>query len=208
MAPRLTKAHKALAASDPVMAELIERYGPTSPRSRRRFPAMEPFAELCRIVVFQQVSTAAGRAIWGRLCAATSDPPTVESVLDCGDGLRACGLSGRKAEYVRGLAELVAGGEIELDELPGLSDDEVVERITSIRGFGRWSAEMLLIFHLHRPDVLAPNDIGIRRGLQLALGVEEMPSEAEVAERAERWRPHRTLASMYLWSRAGDATPT
>ena len=205
--PRLTKAHKALAASDPVMAELVERYGPTSPRQRRRLPPTEPFAELCRIVVFQQVSTAAGRSIWSKLCAATSEPPTVESVLDCAD-LRACGLSGRKAEYVRGLAELVAAGEIDLDSLDALSDDEVIELVTSVRGFGRWSAEMLLIFHLNRPDVLAPNDIGIRRGLQFALEASEMPSEEEVAERAQLWRPHRTLASMYLWSRAGDAAPT
>lgn len=185
------------------MAALIERYGATSPRQRRRYPPMETFAELCRIVVFQQVSTAAGRSIWTKLCAATAKPPTVEAVLACAD-LRACGLSGRKAEYVRGLAESVAGGDVDLDSLGAMSDGEVIEQITAIRGFGRWSAEMLLIFHLGRPDILAPNDIGIRRGLQFALGAEEMPSEAEVAERAERWKPHRTLASMYLWSIAGD----
>lgn len=207
MAGRLTKAHLALAGSDPVMAALVERYGPTSPRQRRRYPPMETFAELCRIVVFQQVSTAAGRSIWGRLCAATAEPPTVEAVLNAGDGLRACGLSGRKAEYVRGLAEGIAGGEIEVEDLAELSDAEVIERITAIRGFGRWSAEMLLIFHLNRPDILAPNDIGIRRGLQFALGLDEMPSEAEVAERGELWKPHRTLASMYLWSIAGDGVP-
>jgi 3-methyladenine DNA glycosylase/8-oxoguanine DNA glycosylase len=208
VAARLTKAHTALAASDPVMAALIDRYGPTSPRQRRRFPRMEPFAELTRIVVFQQVSTAAGRSIWAKLCAATAEPPTVETVLGAGhEVLRGAGLSGRKAEYVHGLAEVVASGDVDLETLESLADDDVIELITSIRGFGRWSAEMLLIFHLERPDILAPNDIGIRRGLQFALELEEMPSEAEVAERAALWKPHRTLASMYLWSIAGDGVP-
>jgi DNA-3-methyladenine glycosylase II len=113
--------------------------------------------------------------------------------------LRACGLSGRKVEYLRDLAIHVSSGELELDRLGSLSDEEVIAEITAVRGFGRWSAEMFLIFFCERPDVLPVGDLGIRRAVKLAYRLDELPDPAELTTIAEPWRPHRTLACLYLW---------
>jgi DNA-3-methyladenine glycosylase II len=115
------------------------------------------------------------------------------------DDLRGAGLSGRKVSYIRDLASHVISGELELDRLEELDDEEVIEEIVAVRGLGRWSAEMFLIFHLERPDVLAGGDLGIRKAVQLIHDLEEMPSPEQVLEIGERWRPHRSLASIYLW---------
>ncbi len=98
-------------------------------------------------------------------------------------------------------------GELELDRLDELSDEEVIEEIVAVRGLGRWSAEMFLMFHLERPDVFSGGDLGLRRAIQVADGLEEMPTPEEAVERAERWRPHRTLAAVYLWESLALPTP-
>jgi DNA-3-methyladenine glycosylase II len=113
--------------------------------------------------------------------------------------LRAAGLSGRKVEYVRDLARHVESGELELDRLAELSDEEVIAEISAVRGFGVWSAQMFLMFHLERPDVLPTGDLGIRRAVQNEYGLDEPPGPDRLAEIAEPWRPHRTLACIYLW---------
>jgi DNA-3-methyladenine glycosylase II len=113
--------------------------------------------------------------------------------------LRSAGLSGRKVEYIRDLAAHVDSGELELDRLEELSDDEVIAEITAVRGLGRWSADMFLIFFLERPDVLPVGDLGVRRAAQAVYGLDELPDAAELTRIAEAWRPHRTLASLYLW---------
>jgi DNA-3-methyladenine glycosylase II len=210
VARSLKAARAELAASDPVMAELIERLGERSAAQRRRGePKPDAYGALLRTVVGQQLSSKAARTIYGRILDLFGGKtPTPEQILAASESdLRAAGLSGRKVEYIRDLAAHVRSGELELDRLEQLSDEEVIEEIVAVRGFGRWSAEMFLIFHLERPDVISGGDLGIRKAIQLALGLDEMPTPAEVVEIGERWRPHRSLASIYLWeSLAGDVT--
>ena len=196
---------RALADADPVLAGLIDRIGPMSvgERERRRASARpaDAFAALVRIVVGQQLSTKAARSIYARLVELfDGGAPTPEGLLALDEEtLRGVGLSGRKVSYLRDLARHVRDGELELDRLDQLSDEEVIEEIVAVRGFGRWSAEMFLIFHLERPDVISGGDLGIRRAIQLAYALDEMPTPDEVVARAERWRPNRSLASLYLW---------
>jgi DNA-3-methyladenine glycosylase II len=196
------KAHKQLAASDPVMAELIERFGELSVDGRRRRrPPVDAYGMLLRSVVGQQLSVKAAATIYGRvldLFGGTTPPPRELLEIEP-ERLREAGLSGRKVEYVRDLAAHVLSGELELDRLESLSDEEVIEEITAIRGFGLWSAQMFLIFFLERPDVVPTGDLGIRNAIKAAYGLDEVPPPAELERIAEPWRPHRTLASIYLW---------
>jgi DNA-3-methyladenine glycosylase II len=210
VARTLKAARAELAAADPAMAKLIERLGERSVTTRRRgAPKPDAYGALLRTVVAQQVSSHAARAIHGRVLEAFGGKtPTPKQILAADESvLRGAGLSGRKVEYIRDLAAHIENGELELDRLDELSDEEVISEIVAIRGFGRWSAEMFLIFHLERPDVLAGDDMGIRKAVQLLDGLERMPSPKQVLEIGERWRPHRSLASIYLWeSLHGDVT--
>jgi DNA-3-methyladenine glycosylase II len=187
VARTLTKADRALAATDPVMAGLVERLG--------------PYGTLLRAIIGQQLSTKAARTIYERVVALfDTGVPSPQQLLDADQvELRGAGLSGRKVEYLRDLAAHVVSGELELGRLEDLSDEEVIEEVTAIRGLGRWTAEMFLMFHLGRPDVVSGGDLGIRRAIQVAYGLDEMPTPIEVAARAEAWRPNRTLACIYLW---------
>jgi DNA-3-methyladenine glycosylase II len=198
----LDEARAALAASDPAMAELIERLGERSAETRRRgMPKPDAYGALLRAIVGQQLSAKAARTIYERVLALfdgkTPSPEQLLAVPE--DDLRGAGLSGRKVSYIRDLASHVISGELELDRLEELDDEAVIEEIVAVRGLGRWSAEMFLIFHLERPDVLAGGDLGIRKAVQLIHDLEEMPSPEQVLEIGERWRPHRSLASIYLW---------
>jgi 3-methyladenine DNA glycosylase/8-oxoguanine DNA glycosylase len=192
------------------MAALVERHGPLTLAGRRGGETKpDAFAALVRIVVAQQVSSPAARRIHERLIDAFDGrSPTPADALAGGERLRGAGLSGRKVEYVQGIARLVADGELDLEALAPLADEEVVARLGEIRGLGRWSGEMFLISHLERSDVLSSGDLGIRRGVQLAQGLAELPSPEAVARIAERWRPHRTLASLYLWREVSGEPPT
>ncbi len=196
------KAHDELAASDPVMAVLIDRVGELTVESRRaRRPPMDAYGTLLRSVVGQQLSAKAAYTIYGRvLNLFGGSTPTPQELLDVDPKLlREAGLSGRKVEYVRDLAAHVISGELELDRLSQLSDDEVIAEITAIRGFGTWSAQMFLIFFLDRPDVLPTGDLGIRNAVRAAYDLDELPTPAEVERIGEPWRPNRSLASVYLW---------
>jgi DNA-3-methyladenine glycosylase II len=199
------KARRALAASDPVMAALIERIGKidiaTRLRRRKEQRPADAYGALLRAIVGQQLSTKAARTIYLRvLDLFGGDTPSPEQLLEAREGdLRAAGLSGRKTEYIRDLASHVLSGELELDRLEELSDEEVIEEIVAVRGLGRWTAEMFLIFHLERPDVLSGGDLGIRKAIQIEYGLAEMPPPREVIEIGEPWRPYRSLASIYLW---------
>ena len=199
------KARKALAASDPTMAALIERIGKIdlATRLERRKEERPPdaYGALLRAIVGQQLSTKAARTIYLRVVDLFGGAtPSPEQLLEASEeDLRACGLSGRKTEYVRDLASHVLSGELELERLGELGDEEVIEEIVAVRGLGRWTAEMFLLFHLRRPDVLSGGDLGIRKAIQVEYGLGEMPTPARVIEIGERWRPHRSLASLYLW---------
>ncbi len=198
-------ARAVLAASDPTMAALIERVGEIdlATRLRRRSeerPA-DAYGALLRAIVGQQLSTKAARTIYLRvLDLFDGSTPSPEQLLEAStEDLRGAGLSGRKVEYVRDLASHVLSGELELDRLDDLEDEEAIEELVAVRGLGRWTAEMFLIFHLERPDVLSGGDLGIRKAVQFEYGLEEMPKPERVLEIGEPWRPQRSLASLYLW---------
>ncbi len=194
-----------LAASDPVMAELIERLGgidlETRLRRRSEERPADAYGALLRAIVGQQLSTKAARTIYNRVLEIFDGrTPTPEELLEADEkALRGAGLSGRKVEYLRDLAAHVLSGELELDRLGDLSDEEAIEEIVAVRGLGRWTAEMFLLFHLERPDVLSGGDLGIRKAIQIEYGLEEMPTPERVTEIGETWSPHRSLASLYLW---------
>jgi DNA-3-methyladenine glycosylase II len=203
--PVSAKARRELAASDPTMAALIERIGKidlaTRLERRKEERPADAYGALLRAIVGQQLSTKAARTIYLRvLDLFGGTTPAPEQLLEASEqDLRGCGLSGRKTEYVRDLAAHVLSGELELDRLDRLGDEEVIEEIVAVRGLGRWTAEMFLLFHLQRPDVLSGGDLGIRKAIQVEYGLEEMPTPARTVEIGERWRPHRSLASLYLW---------
>jgi DNA-3-methyladenine glycosylase II len=204
-------ASEQLAASDPTMAALVERVGEidlkTRLRRREEERPADAYGALLRAIVGQQLSTKAARTIYGRILELFDGrTPPPEQLLEADEAdLRGAGLSGRKVEYVRDLASHVVSGELELDRLGELSDEEVVEEIVAVRGLGVWTAEMFLLFHLERPDVLSGGDLGIRKAVQVEYGLDEMPAPARVLEIGEPWRPHRSLASLYLWESLANA---
>jgi DNA-3-methyladenine glycosylase II len=207
----MNSAAKQLAAADPTMAALIERLGEIDLETRLRRRSEErpadAYGALLRAIVGQQLSTKAARTIYGRILDLfEGSTPSPEQLLGADEtDLRGAGLSGRKVEYVRDLASHVLAGELELDRLDDLADEEVVEEIVAVRGLGIWTAEMFLLFHLERPDVLSGGDLGIRKAVQVEYGLEEMPAPARVLEIGEPWRPHRSLASLYLWESLANA---
>jgi DNA-3-methyladenine glycosylase II len=162
-----------------------------------------------RSIVGQQLSTKAARAIYERLLAHFDGrTPTPEQVLAAdAETLRAAaGLSRAKVGFLRSLAEHVVEGSLELDRLDELSDEDVSAELIAVKGLGQWTADMFLIFHLQRPDVLAVGDLGIRRAAQIAYGLDELPGPDELRRIGEPWRPYRSVACRYLW-RSLDATP-
>jgi DNA-3-methyladenine glycosylase II len=191
-----------LCAADPILAGLITAYGPL-PSSRQGRPARDDhYGALLRSIINQQLSVKAGQAIYGRLLERFDGrPPTPEQLLaDDPEELRlAAGLSRSKVGFMRSLAEHVLSGELELERLDELSDDDLMAELVAVKGIGEWTAHMFLMFHLERPDVLAPGDLGIRRAIERAYSLAEIPDLETVERIAERWRPHRTLACRYLW---------
>ncbi|MDQ2675314.1 MAG: DNA-3-methyladenine glycosylase [Actinomycetota bacterium] len=191
-----------LAASDKVMAGLIAEIGQMSVERRRRGrPKGDSYGTLLRAIVGQQLSVKAAATIFDRVLALFGGKvPTPQQLLDADEAeLRGAGLSGRKVEYMKDLALKVESGDLELDRFDELTDEEIVAELTAVRGLGVWTAHMFLIFHLERPDVLPVGDLGVRNAVATAYGLDEPPSPGEMERIAEPWRPHRTLASLYLW---------
>lgn len=188
------------------MRALIERIGDIDIGARRRGRPQDPFGSLLRSVVGQQLSVLAARSIFARIVElAGGRSPDPEQLLAFGDAeLRTAGLSGQKVAYVRDLAKHVLAGELDLGALRRMTDEEIVERITAVKGLGRWTAEMFLMFHLGRPDVLPVGDLGIRRAVERAYQQPDLPTAQHLARIAEPWRPHRTLACLYLWESLGN----
>jgi DNA-3-methyladenine glycosylase II len=200
--------HKQLAASDQVMAAIIDRLGALSFETRRRGrPRVDAYGMLLRSVVGQQISTKAAASIYDRVLDLFGGvtPKPAELLAIAPERLREAGLSGRKVEYIRDLAAHVESGELELDRLEALSDDEVISEIVAVRGFGVWSAQIFCMFHLERPDVLPTGDLGIRRAVQVEYELDELPGHDQLTAIAEPWRPHRTLACIYLWETLHNA---
>lgn len=199
------KERKALAASDETMEALMERVGKIDLEKRlerrgEERPA-DAYGALLRAIVGQQLSTKAARTIYLRVLELFGGTtPSPEQLLGASvEDLRGAGLSGRKVEYVQDLARHVLSGELELERLDELGDEQAIEEIVAVRGLGRWTAEMFLLFHLRRPDVISGGDLGIRKAIQIEYELEQMPSPEEVVRLSERWSPHRSLASLYLW---------
>ena len=184
----------ALAAIEPAFAQVVQRFGRPEPRSG------EPGAHtLLRTIVGQQVSVAAARSMWSKLEAAYGSPPDLRRLLGASDEeLRAAGISRQKAGYVRSLAQLVLSGELDLEQLPA-DDEEAIALLTRIKGIGRWSAEIYLLFAEGRPDVWPAGDLAVQVEIGRLLGLAERPSERQVREVAEAWRPHRGAAALLAW---------
>jgi DNA-3-methyladenine glycosylase II len=190
-----------LSCGDPTMASLVETIGPLSVEERRRGRPDDAYGSLVRSIVGQQLSTVAARTIYGRLTALFDHrPPTPAELLAADEeSLRACGLSRPKISYLRDLARHVMEDGLDLPRLRDLPDDEVASRLVAVKGIGQWSADMFLMFHLGRADVLPVGDLGIRRAAQRAYDLQSPPDEATLRTLAVPWRPYRTLACFYLW---------
>ena len=202
---RSARAH--LRASDPRLARLIDDVGPLPREPDRRDVPDDAYETLLRAIVGQQLSMKAARTIWGRFVGPYGGAaPAPERLLAADtDALRAIGLSRAKVTYVRSLAEHVISGQLELEQLGELPDVEVVTQLTAVSGIGRWSADMFLIFHLVRPDVLPLGDLGIRRAIERLHGLDAPAPPRELERLAEPWRPWRSLASLYLWESLAPA---
>ena len=190
-----------LSCGDPTMASLVETIGPLDHKARRRGRPDDAYGSLVRSIVGQQLSTVAARTIYGRLTALFDNrPPTPAELLAADEEtLRACGLSRPKISYLRDLAQHVLEDGLDLSGLRELPDDEVASRLVAVKGIGQWSADMFLMFHLRRPDVLPVGDLGIRRAVERAYGLPGLPDEDDLQTLAAPWRPQRTLACFYLW---------
>ena len=191
-----------LRASDPLIAGLIDEYGDPDGVLRRRGRApTDAYGALLRAIVGQQLSTKAARTIYGRLMERFEGrTPTPKELLEADpEDIRSAGLSRPKVAYLRDLAERVLDGDLDLERVVEMPDEEVSAQLLAVKGLGQWTADMFLIFHLGRPDVLPVGDLGIRRAVQLTYGLEELPEPAELETIAEPWRPHRSLACLYLW---------
>ncbi len=208
-AQTLGDADEHLRSADHVMRGLIDQRGPIDPETDRRGSRPDPYEALARAIVGQQLSTKAARSIWDRLVEILGGSfPTPSEFLAFGDEtIRAAGLSRSKVGFLRDLAERAGDGRLDLDALGGLSDEDVIAALTEIKGVGPWTAEMFLIFHLARPDVVSTGDLGIRRAVQIAYGLDDLPGPGDLERIAEPWRPHRTLACLYLW-RSLDNAPS
>jgi DNA-3-methyladenine glycosylase II len=183
------------------MEGLVRRIGPLAPAQRRRGRPDDAYGSLVRTIVGQQLSTKAARSIYGRLTALFDGrPPTPGELISTDEELlRACGLSGPKVRYLRDLAERVVSGGLDLRALHDQPDEEVIQQITAVKGLGQWSADMFLMFHLGREDVLPVGDLGVRRAVERAYDLPEIPDSETLQHLARPWAPHRTLASFYLW---------
>lgn len=192
----LDRADRHLAERCPHMRELVRRVGPCGLQTQP-----DGFQMLVRSITAQQISGKAARAI-GRRLRERIEPASLnaESVTACGEeGLRGAGYSARKASYVLGLANAVLERRVDLDAMRELGDDQVIDRLTTIRGIGVWTAKMFLIFSLGRPDVLPFEDLGVRQALRNFHDLDELPGRQEAIELARPWRPYASVASWYCW---------
>jgi DNA-3-methyladenine glycosylase II len=192
-------ARRALMRRDPVLAAIIRQHGPCGLAAVR--DRYDHFAMLVRAIVFQQLSTKAATTIHTRLMAhMPSGTPTPDALLALTDEqLRTAGISRQKAKYLRDLGEKVRDGLVPLESVDTLSDEDVIAALTQVKGIGRWTAEMFLIFRLGRPDVLPLTDLGIINAIRKAYRLRKKPTPDRLRKLAEPWRPYRSIACWYLW---------
>jgi len=197
------KAKRLLARRDPVLGELMRRHGSCGlPEAQHE----DPFRALVHAIIAQQLSTKAAATIERRVSALFAGPATPKAVAVVTDEqLRSAGMSYQKIRYLRDLCARVDNGSLDLKSLHELPDDQVVAALTQVKGIGRWTAEMFLMFRLHRPDVLPVGDLGIVRAVQRVYGLRKAPSPDRLLRLGEPWRPYRSVACWYLWASLDNA---
>ncbi len=197
------KARRLLSRRDPVIGDLMRRFGPCGLANAQH---TDPFRALVRAIVSQQLSTRAAATIFGRLdalCDGVLTPSTLGSLAEV--RLRGCGLSAQKLAYIRDLCRHVEDGSLPLDALDVMPDEDVIAALTRVKGIGRWTAEMFLMFRLHRPDVLPVGDLGIVKAVQKVYGLRKVPTADRLVRIGESWRPYRSVACWYLWASLDNA---
>lgn len=193
-------ARRVLTAQDPVLGALIRRVGPCGLASDQRD---DPFRALVEAIVWQQLSTRAAATIFGRFLALFPDgafPAPADMLATPDQRLREAGFSRQKVSYLRDLCARVADGRLALEALASLEDERVIAELTEVRGIGRWTAEMFLMFRLHRPDILPVDDLGIVKAVQRVYGLRKPPTAERLRRIGEAWRPYRSVAAWYLWA--------
>lgn len=191
------RARRLLLRRDPVLAALIRKHGACGLASAQR---ADHFSALVRAITGQQLSTKAASTIYARLAALMPggvSPASLSTLTD--EQMRAVGMSRQKIAYFRDLSEKALSGVVALDSLESMTDDEVIATLTKVKGIGRWSAEMFLMFRLHRPDVLPVDDLGIVNAVKNVYGLRKRPTADRIRKIGETWRPYRSVASWYLW---------
>lgn len=182
-----------LSRADSKLRELISRIGSCEASLRP-----DPYPALLRSIIGQQLSTTVARVIWERFVQlGATHPKAVAAISD--EALRRAGLSRQKIAYVRSLSDAILNGTVALDKLQEMDDEAIISQLTAVKGVGRWTVEMFLIFSLGRPDVWSLGDLGLKKGVMLLDGLNSMPTPREMSSRAEIWRPFRTVAALYLW---------
>jgi len=193
-----SRARRVLARRDPILRDLMRRHGPCGLADSQH---TDPFVALVHAIISQQLSTKAAATIAGRvetLLGEALAPARVTSVSDV--QLRGAGLSGQKIGYLRDLCRRIEDRSLPLDTLEAMADEDVIAALTQVKGIGRWTAEMFLMFRLHRPDVLPVGDLGIVKAVQRAYRLRTLPSPARLVQLGESWRPYRSVACWYLWA--------
>ena len=192
------KARRILARRDPILRDLMRRHGPCGLAGSQH---TDPFRALVRAIISQQLSTRAAATIAARVDAVLGGLPTPAGVAAVSDTkLRTAGLSGQKVGYLRDLSARITDGSLQVHALDGLPDEEVIAALTRVKGIGRWTAEMFLMFRLHRPDILPVGDLGIVKAVQRVYRLRTRPSPTRLLRLGEVWRPYRSVACWYLWA--------
>ena len=198
------RAQRLLSRRDPVIRDLMRRFGPCGLAQAQH---TDPLRALIHAIISQQLSTRAAATIEGRFRALFDGAPTPSQVANMSDvQLRAVGLSGQKVRYLRDLCQRVEAGSLPLAALSLMADEEVIAALTQVKGIGRWTAEMFLMFRLQRPDVLPVDDLGIVKAVQRAYRLRKTPTAQRLIRLGESWRPYRSVACWYLWASL-DNTP-
>ena len=200
------RARRVLMRRDPILRAAIKRIGPCALAERQR---KDHLSALVGAMVSQQLSTKAAATIFGRFVALFGDGhiPSADAMASLGDeALRGVGLSGQKVGYLRDLCARIMDGRLKLEELDALPDEQVIERLTSVKGFGRWTAEMFLMFRLHRPDVLPADDLGIVNATWRLYRLRKRPDAKRILKIGETWKPYRSVAAWYLWQTLRETT--
>ena len=203
MAVDYTKARRLLARRDPILRDLMRALGPCGLAARQH---TNPFKALIRAIVGQQLSTKAAATIFTRFESLFDTFPSAAQVMAVPDErLRSVGLSSQKTGYLRDLCRRIEEGALPIDALDLMADEKVIETLTQVKGVGRWTAEMFLIFRLQRPDVLPVGDLGIVKEVQRVYKLRKAPTPDRLTRIGEAWRPYRSVACWYLWASLSNA---